>query len=328
MTTNFSRRSFLMGSAATLATFAMSSCGVRGNAGTLGGAEITDLTVGVFPSFNGLGPAVANTSGLFSERGLNVTLSNFATPAEATPQLLGGQIQFALMDMTVPILGRSKQVPLKMVAPGASGKIPPHDGRLGFVNIWVRADSPFTRLKDLENAVVAVPQINSQIWQDVRSAVDGDGGDSSKIEFLEAPNTVAALKSGQCDATTTAEPGGTNTLSDPALRPLAPIESAGGAVAYAYVTSEQFLQQNPNTVQAFADAILQANKQANDDAALRVEAADAIMDAPRELLEKAVFPTYATEQISESDLRTAIERMERYGLLEGVRVPSPQDLLI
>lgn len=331
MTSFLSRRSFLMGSAASLVVVGTAACG-SGESGPAttadGGIETADLTVLAFPSFNGLGAAVADTADIFAEKGLNVTLSTAATPAEATPQLLGGQVQFALMDMTVPILARTRQVPLKLVAPGTSGQIPEHDGEIGFVNIWVRTDSDFTNLKDLENSTIAVPQINSQIWQDVRAAIDEDGGDSSKVEFMEAPNTIAALKSGQCDATTTAEPGGTNTLSDPDLRPLAPIESAGGAVAYAYVTTEEFLNKNPNTVAAFMEAILEANARANDDEAARIEAAGSFMDVPPELLEKSIFPVYATEAISETDVTTAIDRMVTYGLLDEGAAPGPQDVLI
>lgn len=325
-----SRRTFLFGSAGTALALTLTACGggsSSGAGGGGGGIETANITVGVFPSFNGLGGAIANTSGKFTEHGLTPKVTTFATPAEATPQLLGGQVHFALMDMTVPILAKSRGVPLVMVAPGASGKIPEHSGEIGFVNLWVRKDSRFQSPKDLTDATVAVPQINSQIWQDVRDAIDKDGGDSSKTKFMEAPNTVAALKAGQADATTTAEPAGTRTLADPDLRPLAAIEGAGGATAYAFVATQQFVQRNPNTVKAFSDALLAANKIANTDKAAAVAAAAELMKAPPELLEKSVFPTFVEEPVSSADITTAIDRMKRYGLLTDQDAPKPEDLL-
>ncbi|MDO5681384.1 MAG: ABC transporter substrate-binding protein [Propionibacteriaceae bacterium] len=327
-----SRRAFLFGSAGTALALTLTACGGGSSTGSGGGTgdgapETKDITVGVFPSFNGLGGAIANTSGKFTDKGLTPKVTTFATPAEATPQLLGGQVHFALMDMTVPILAASRGVPLVMVAPGTSGKIPEHSGDIGFVNLWVRKDSPFQSPKDLTDATVAVPQINSQIWQDVRAAIDADGGDSSKTKFMEAPNTIAALKAGQADATTTAEPGGTRTLTDGDLRPLAPIESAGGATAYAFVATRQFVTANPNTVKAFVDAIIEANKIANSDKAAAVAAAAALMNAPADLLDKAIFPTFVEEPVSQTDLTTAIERMQRYGLLTTDNAPKPEALL-
>lgn len=331
MKTLHSRRAFVLGAAGTALALTLTACGGGSSTGADGGAdgqlETTNVTVGVFPSFNGLGGAIADTSGKFTEKGLTPTVTTFATPAEATPQLLGGQVHFALMDMTVPILAKSRGVPLVMVAPGSSGQIPEHDGEIGFVNIWVRNDSPFQSAKDLTDATVAVPQINSQIWQDVRAAIDADGGDSSKTQFMEAPNTVAALKAGQADATTTAEPGGTRTLEDPDLRPLTPIESAGGATAYAFVATRQFVEANPNTVKAFSDAIIEANKLANTDKEAAVAAAAELMNAPTDLLDKSVFPTFVEEEVSQEDVTTAIDRMIRYDLLTADDAPKPEELL-
>ncbi len=328
-----SRRTFLFGSAGAALALTLTACGggsstsSGGAGGASGTIESPQITVGVFPSFNGLGGAIANTGGKFTAKGLTPTMTTFATPAEATPQLLGGQVHFALMDMTVPILAKSRGVPLIMVAPGTSGKIPSHSGEIGFVNIWVRKDSPFQSPKDLTDATVAVPQINSQIWQDVRAAIDADGGDSSKTKFMEAPNTIAALKASQADATTTAEPGGTRTLADPDLRPLTPIESAGGATAYAFVTTQQFAQRNPNTVKAFAEAIIEANKVANSDKATAVAAAAALMNAPTDLLDKSIFPTFVEQPVSAQDITTAIDRMKKYALLTDANAPKPEDML-
>ncbi|GAA2741513.1 ABC transporter substrate-binding protein [Terrabacter aerolatus] len=303
-----------------------SACGSDSQAaqGT-GGVEKPDISVAVFPSFNALGAEAANADGMFKSAGLNVSLTKVATPAEGMPQLLGGKVQFALMDMTVPAVAKSKGVPLVLVAPGAKGT-PPKDG-FGVGNLWVRAGSPIKTMKDVQNATFGIPQINSQIWVDIRSAVDEAGGDSSKIKFVEVPNTLSALKAGNVDVTTTSEPAGTAALKDTSIQRLAGYTAAGGDLAYAYVTTQEFAKQNPNTVKAFEQAILKANSEVNADQAKRVQVASTYVKAPKELLEKAHFPEFGTEPISSTSVQTALDRLMKYGLLDQAKAPKAAELL-
>lgn len=305
-----------------------SACGSDSQAATGGGGgvEKADISVAVFPSFNALGAQAGNADGTFKAAGLNVTLTKVATPAEGMPQLLGGKVQFALMDMTVPAVARSKGVPLVLVAPGAKGT-PPKDG-FGVGNLWVRAGSPIKTMKDVQNATFGIPQINSQIWVDIRSAVDEAGGDSSKIKFVEVPNTLSALKAGNVDVTTTSEPAGTAALDDSSIHRLAGYTAAGADLAYAYVTTQEFAQQNPNTVKAFEQSILKANTAVNADQATRVRVASTYVKAPKALLEKAHYPEFGTEAISPSSVQTALDRLVKYGLLEQAKAPKAADLLV
>lgn len=329
MITSGSTRRVVLAMAAVASVALASACGSTSTAAPQangGGIEKSELTVAVFPSFNALGAQAAKAEGAFEAAGLKVTLSNVATPAEGMPQLLGGKVQFALMDMTVPAVARTKGVPLALVAPGAKGTAP-KDG-FGVGNLWVRADSPIKTIKDIENATFGIPQINSQIWVDIRSAVDEAGGDSSKIKFVEVPNTLSALKAGNVDVTTTSEPAGTAARADDSLRLLSGYTAAGGDLAYAYVTTQEFAKQNPNTVKAFRDAILKGNIAVNGDQAKRVEVASTYVKAPKELLEKAHFPEFGAEPISESSIQTALDRLIKYGLLEQSKAPKPADLLV
>jgi ABC-type nitrate/sulfonate/bicarbonate transport system substrate-binding protein len=328
MITSGSTRRVVLAMAAIASVALASACGSSSNAAqqSAGGIEKPEITVAVFPSFNALGARAAKADGNFDTAGLKVTLSNVATPAEGMPQLLGGKVQFALMDMTVPAVARSKGVPLALVAPGAKGT-PPKDG-FGVGNLWVRADSPIKTMKDVENATFGIPQINSQIWVDVRAAVDEAGGDSSKIKFVEVPNTLSALKAGNVDVTTTSEPGGTAALADKSIRPLSGYTAAGGDLAYAYVTTQEFAKQNPNTVKAFQQAILKANAAVNADPAKRVQVASTYVKAPKALLEKAHFPEFGAEAITTASVQTALDRLIRYGLLEQAKAPKPADLLL
>ena len=308
---------------------ALAACGSDAKspsaAASSAGVEQPDVNVAVFPSFNALNAHVALQDDLFKQEKLNAQLVTIATPAEAMPQLLGGKIQFALMGMSDPIVARSKGVPLVMVAPAGLGTQP--DGAMGVGNLWVRPDSKITSIKDIQNATFGIPQIKSQIWVDVCSAVDAAGGDSSKIKFVEVPNTLAALKAGNVDVTVTAEPAGTVALADPGVKHLAAYTSAGGDLAYAFVTTKDFAKQNPGTVAAFRAAILKANKATNASQEKRVAVAATYIKADQAILEKAQYPEFSENPISPKSVQTAIDRFVKYGLLEKDKAPKPADLL-
>ena len=198
---------------------------------------------------------------------------------------------------------------------------------MGVGNFWVRADSKITSIKDMQNATVGIPQINSQIWVDIRAAVDDAGGDSSKIKFVEVPNTLAALKAGNVDVTVTSEPGGTVALADPSIKLLSGYTAAGGDVAYGFVTTQEFAKKNPGTVAAFRAAILKGNKATNASPEKRVEVAATYIKADQAILEKAKYPEFSEEPLTTKSVQTAVDRVVKYGLLEKSQAPKPASLL-
>jgi len=58
-----------------------------------------------------------------------------------------------------------------------------------------------------------------------------------------------------------------------------------------------------------------------------VAAAAELMNAPTDLLDKSVFPTFVEEEVSQEDVTTAIDRMIRYDLLTADNAPKPEELL-
>lgn len=316
---------------AVVAALALAACGGGSDdsddAATPSDAGKSSVKVAVFPSFNALGAHAADIKGTFKKQGLSVEFVTVATPAEATPQLLGGKVDFALMDVVSPVIARSKNVPLVLVAPGATGTAVGDDD-MGVGNFWVAKDSKIKSVQEIENATFGVPQTKSQVWVDIRTVVDEAGGDSSKIKFVEVPNTLAALKGGSVDVVTTAEPSGTAALSDPDIKLLAGFVSGKvGEVAYNYGTSEKFAQANPGTVKKFADAILEANALLNSTPGLPAEIAGTYIEAPKELLAKAQFQQFSEKAISAEDIDQGIERVLRYGLIEKSDAPSATDML-
>jgi NitT/TauT family transport system substrate-binding protein len=320
----------------TVGALALTGCGASGSAGgapaAAGGAAESDsaIRLTVFPSLNALGARVAEADGFFEDAGVKVELTAGPNAAAMVPQMIGGSIDIALMDVVTPTVARSQRVPLVMVAPAGVTTEPDKEMGRGFGNLFVRADSDIKSVKDLEGHSIGLPQINSQPWVDARALVDANGGDSSKLEFIEVPNTLAALEQGQVDAITVPEPSGVLALSNPKLRLLGPVatEDRVGHLDYAYVTTEDYLKKNPEKVKKFAEAILKANAKANEDEANSRKVAEGFVDVDPKVLAKAVLPTMATEPVKAADLEAAVGRMAKYGLVEdGLQATIAADML-
>lgn len=309
----------------TLATLVLSACGGSGDADS--GSD-SSIKIAVFPSFNALGARTADLEGIFEKEGLEVEMVTVATPGEATPQLLGGKIDFALMDMASPIIAKTEGVELVMVAPGAVGTAPAEAGGMAVGNFWVREGSSITSVKDIENSTFGIPQTKGQLWLDVREAVDNAGGDSSKIKFVEVPNTLAALKSGSVDVVTTSEPSGTKALGETGIERLGPFVSAGGDLAYSFLTTPRYAAENAETVKKFSNAIVAANTMLVEQPELPAKIAATYIEADPALLGRSVFPKFLTTAITEANIKVAIDRMVRYGLIEESDAPSPSDMIV
>lgn len=304
-------------------SFVVTACGGDSSAAARDGI----VRVAVFPSLNALGARTAAAEGMFEKAGMRVEFVNAATPAEALPQLVGGKVDFALMDVSTPTIARSQGMPIVMVAPGAVGTAVNSDG-MGVGNFWVRADSDIDSVGDLENAVFGIPQTKSQLWIDVRRIIDGAGANSSKTQFIEVPNSPAALKSGSVDVVTSAEPAGTAMGADPDMRLLKGFVSGRvGELAYSYVATEELARTNPKLVEKFRSVVVRANERLNSDPSLAPKVAASYVDAPPELLDEAVYQKFGEQPVDRDDVVDARKRVLRYGLIDADEAPSPDEML-
>lgn len=274
------------------------------------------LNLAVFASLNGAPAFAGDSEGVFADHDLDVKLTTAKTSTEMIPQLVGGNVDIALLDTATSLVAIGQGVDLVYIAAGTDGGIPEGQEEFSFANVWVQKDSDIKTMADLSGKSVSIPQIKSQPWLDLMVSVDEAGGDSSTIKFIESPDPLTALKSEQVDATTTPEPLGTIELAKDELRVLGPTNSGGGGPAYNYVTTRKFAEANPEIVKSFGAAVREANAAVNADSELLVATAAEVLGAPAEVLAKAAFPVYAEDELTDEDIEFSIGYLERYDMFE------------
>jgi ABC-type nitrate/sulfonate/bicarbonate transport system substrate-binding protein len=249
------------------------------------------------------------------------------------PLLSSGQVQFGLMDMTTPVLAAAKasDAPFVFDAPATKGTPLTAEG-WGTANVWVKKGSPIKSVKDLSGRKFGIPQLNSQLWLDVRSNVDAAGGDSSKIQWVQIPDpaqNLTEIKSGQIDATTSAEPTGTSWASDPGVTHLAGFVSNEGHIAYSFASTNGFAAKNASVVKKFETAIIDGNKKFNaKDGAAKAELAATVNSKwPPALLTQARYSQFGEVPVSADDAQFSIDRMKKYDMLDASSSLKATDLL-
>jgi len=327
-----SLRTFAVAGIAVLALGSLSACGSGSDANDDAVAS-GEIKVAVFPSFSSLGVQKAMDEGAFEDAGLDVEFVTVNTPADVAPLLSSGEVQFGLTDMTTPVLAAAKasEAPYVFVAPSTKGT-PLTDDGWGTANVWVKKDSKLKTIKDLSTSKFGIPQLNSQLWLDVRSNVDAAGGDSSKIQWVQIPDpaqNLTQIKSGQIDATTSSEPTGSSWAADSKVRHLGGFVSNEGHIAYAFAATNEFASENEDLVQKFEDAIIEGNKAFGAlDQAGKAELAGKLNSKwTPELLNKARYSNFGEAAVSTEDIQFTIDRMKKYDMLGADSKLKAADLL-
>lgn len=289
-----------------------------------GGSELEQIEVGVIPIVDVAPIYLGVEEGLFEKEGLELTLTLAQGGAAIVPAITSGQMDFGFSNVTSMIVARSKGLPLKMVAAGANTTGNVEDD---FAAVMTKPDSGIKEVADLVGKKVGVNTLNNISDSTISEAVKQAGGDPAGVDFVEMPfpDMVGQLAKGNVDAIAAVEPFVTIAEGDGNERVFSnyaePVEDLTVAV---YFTSDQYVQQNPETTEKFVRAMKAS-----------LEFADANPDRVREILptytslepnviEKLTLPKFPTEVNADS-----IEEVARISLDRGLidEVPDMTALL-
>lgn len=295
-------------------TLTATACGSGDTAASEDG--LTPVSVGVLP-ITAVAPLYLGVEqGFFSERGLDVTIETGGGGATTVPRVVSGELDFAFGNVASLIIAREQGLPLTIVA---NGMTTTGDADTDYSALVVPADSDVTDPADLDGATVAIDNLNNIGDTSVRNSVRVAGGDPTDLDFIELafPDMPGALDNGQVDAAWVVEPFLTVALEQGAT------EIAGNFVDLhpelsiaTYFTSDELIAQDPDTVDAFTEAMNESLAYAEANPDETTQTLTAYTEINPELFDQLRWPRFPA-QIDTEAVQTLAELMVADGIIDA-----------
>jgi NitT/TauT family transport system substrate-binding protein len=204
----------------------------------------------------------AQETGMFKRAGLDVEITNLAKGQAAVEAIATGNAQIGIANTLTLAQAREHGLPISWIAPAA---VAVNSNPSNAFVVW--PSSPIKGAKDLTGKTVGTISLSGLIRLTLNAWIDRNGGDSTAVKFVElVPAQVApALERGTVDAATLTDP--MLTAVRPQIRSLGnPFDGLGNPriIVSAWFGSTEWLAQNSQTVSAFAGAMREAARWAND----------------------------------------------------------------
>jgi NitT/TauT family transport system substrate-binding protein len=285
----------------TVLTAAMLTSGLLASGLAMAQADpaLTVVNAGFVPVTDVAALYLGEEVGIFKKHGLQLK-ANIASTG-AVPAVMSGEYHFGFTALVNVLQARDKGLPLKIIAAGSSST-----GVKGADVTMIHAgpQSGIKSAKDLEGKTVSVNALNGLLQMLGKAAVKADGGDPSKVRFIELgfSEALAALVAGKTDAMVGAEPFGTAAIAA-GFPPIAsPYQSMStkSMLTSSYFTSEQQLKANPELFKKLRLAINESLEyaQKNPDA-VRKQLPKFTKLGP-DVAAKLILPKYVTDIPRES----------------------------
>lgn len=265
------KKRFAILAAAAVAALALTGCtdsaAPSENTASETSGELRQVRVASLPISDQIALQVGIDEGIFEKHGLDVEVVPAQGGAQAIPALMSGDIQFAIGQPFGPFRAGLQDLGVTVFSNFSSSLAEGHD-----VNgVVALADSGIQSPKDLAGKKVSVNSLGAAGDLTIKAAVDADGGDSSKVEFVEVafPDVEAQLAAGNIDAGWVPDPfmskiAATGTLVVSPYQAVLP-----GLTVLTNFTTNELIESDPELVQDYAAAVAEALEftQKNEDAA-------------------------------------------------------------
>ena len=250
--------------------------------------------------------------GYFKKQKLNVKVKPSQGGATVVPAVLSGSVDIGGSNLVSIMLAKSKNIPVKVVAPGT------FTARKDFSAIIVKGNSPIHSPKDLEGKTLAVNTLKNVAELTAKASLAKKGVDVSRIKLTEVdfPDMVGAVAKGRVDAAFAIEPFVSLALKSGERvvdRPY--VGTKPGLQIGCYFTSQKYLSQNGDVVKRFQRGVAAtAASITNDPKAFRAFLPKG-SSIPPPAAQKVVLPDWKAKSDPASIALTA-QLMQQYGLVK------------
>jgi len=218
-----------------------------------------DLAVAYVP-YNGDAPTFLGIQeGIYDKHDVTLDMQVAQAPAAAIASLISGDVQIAFTTVVTLVTAVSQGTQIRCLTP-VDGTVSGEDAQRSTATM-VAANSPVKEMADLEGKSVGVVALGSQNHLFTLEEADKAGIDPKSVNVVQLPfpQMQQALESGQVDAVVSTQPF-TAQIQGAGGRvvnwPEAELNEGGNGTCWA--TSAQFIDENPEAVQAFIDAHTEA----------------------------------------------------------------------
>lgn len=298
------RRSVLAAAALTLCStrraWAQSSGLVTVRVASTANDDVTSLIYGI-------------NSGLFRNAGLDVVFQKANSGSAVAAAVASGAIDIGKSSIIPVINAHARGIPFTIVAGASLHREHALDSGLVVAN-----DGP-RNARELTGKVISVAGLQDTTWLSARAWIDGNGGDSEAVRFIEIPGSavLSALEQGRIAAGTMSEPYVTQNVKSGKARLLAiTLEAIAPRWLLAvYMTTRDYVAKNRDAFSRFQKAIDQAGAYCNTHQSETIEMMAAVTGLEPALLAQ-VTRAYFPPEVDPRDIQPVINAAAKYKLLE------------
>ncbi|XPP27568.1 MAG: ABC transporter substrate-binding protein [Leucobacter sp.] len=249
-----------MSAVAAAAVLALSACSSGGGgdaSGADGAEELVKLTVAVSPGAATSTPMyLAADRGVFAEHGLEVELIVLEDGAVAIPNTLNGQTQFSMAGFGSAVQAIEKGIPIRLVG---AANVFPSDPDSQYQAIIVNKEAGITEASQIETWAADTTEVDPAH----AFAVDALGGDYAALTKIAVPFPAIgdAVADGTVDAAAVNEPFLSAALETGKVEVLSYVAgdlTFPGSPGAVFISSIEYMEQNPEITEQFLAAIQEA----------------------------------------------------------------------
>ena len=255
----------------------------------------------------------ARDLGLYKKARLDVTAQAFENLGSTVAAVVGGTMAFAAISLPAIAIARDKGLPIVIVAPlSIYSMATPTTG------LVVLKTSAIKRGRDLNGKTIVAQNLSSLAYYATMAWIDKHGGNASSVKWIQLHDneSIAALRAGRADAAAITEPALDDAVHHSNATLLAPVYDVMGDkfLTSAVFTTEDYAKAHPDTVRSFAEAIMSANRWANNN---RPQSAKMLANyAGIAIPLTATRVTYA-EAIDPANAQPVLDMLSKYNVLNN-----------